>query len=134
MKNFNINCDNCKQKKSSDIVYYCSDCKIFFCEACEDNIGKIHKHCYYKMRNKKQYEGLKNSINTFGKFLDNSNISFMNENGELSPSYCICQEPKNCFYINVSSGEIYTKKSRFKVEIKNKRVCCHTNFSSYNFI
>ena len=60
------------------------------------------------------------SINTFGKFLDNSNISFMNENGELSPSYCICQEPKNCFYINVSSGEIYTKKSRFKVEIKNK--------------
>jgi hypothetical protein len=73
MKNFNINCDNCKQKKSSDIVYYCSDCKIFFCEACEDNIGKIHKHCYYKMRNKKQYEGLKNSINTFGNKFQNLN-------------------------------------------------------------
>ena len=73
MKNFNINCDNCKHKKSSDIVYYCSDCKIFFCEACEDNIGKIHKHCYYKMRNKKQYEGLKNSINTFGNKFQNLN-------------------------------------------------------------
>ena len=60
------------------------------------------------------------SVNTFGYNLDSNFIGFMNENGELSGSYCICQEPQNCFYIKISSEEIFQGKSKFKVQIKNK--------------
>ena len=72
-KNFNIDCSICKQNKFTDIVYYCSDCKLFFCDKCEIDIGKIHKHCYYKIRNKKQYNELKDSLNSFGNKFQNLN-------------------------------------------------------------
>ena len=72
-KNFNINCSICNQNKFTDIVYYCSDCKLFFCDKCEIDIGKIHKHCYYKIRNKKQYNELKDSLNSFGNKFQNLN-------------------------------------------------------------
>jgi len=63
------------------------------------------------------------SINTFGSNLYYNIIGFMNENEELSRNkYCICQEPKNCFYINISSGEIFQEKSKFKVQIKNNNI------------
>ena len=44
----------------------------------------------------------------------------MNENGELSSKFCICEKPQNCFYINIYSEEIFQGKSKFKVQIKNK--------------
>ena len=107
MKNFNINCDICKQKKSSDIVYYCADCKLFFCETCEIDIGKIHIHCYYKIRNKKQYEGLKNSIYTFGN-------KFQNLNNNMNKSII-----NNGKTIENSVKEILSEGSKFFGNIGN---------------
>ena len=59
------------------------------------------------------------SINTFGRDLDYNIIGFMNENEELS-NYCICQEPKNCFYVNIYTEVIFQEEFKFKVQIKNK--------------
>lgn len=71
--NFNVYCNICKKDKKTNIIYYCNDCKIFFCEQCEEDIGKIHKHCYYKIKNQKQYDDVKNKINTFGNKFENLN-------------------------------------------------------------
>ena len=60
------------------------------------------------------------SINTFRNNSNLNFIGFMNENWELSGNYCICQKPENCFYIDISSEEIFQGKSKFKVQIKNK--------------
>ena len=68
-----MTCEICKQNASSDIIYFCSDCKKYFCEKCEVDIGKIHKHCYYKIRNKKQYNELIDSLNSFGNKIQNLN-------------------------------------------------------------
>ena len=73
-KNFNMTCQICKNNASSDIIYFCSDCRIYFCEECEANKGKIHKHCYYKIRNKKQYDKLKTLFNDSK---NNSNKNFI---------------------------------------------------------
>ena len=71
-ESFDLTCSLCKQQKFSDIIYYCKDCKIFFCKDCEKNEGKIHKHCYYKIRNKDQYNEI-NDVNSIGNKLGNIN-------------------------------------------------------------
>ena len=70
---FNMKCNICKQTKGLDIVYYCKDCQIFFCDTCEVDIGKIHKHCYYKIRNNKQYTEISNKFQQSGNKFDNFN-------------------------------------------------------------
>ena len=85
-KNFHINCSICKQDKFTDIVYYCSDCKLFFCDTCEIDIGKIHQHCYYKLRNKKQYNELIDSLNSFGNKIQNLNKNIINTGNTIENS------------------------------------------------
>ena len=77
---FEIFCNICKKQKTSDIIYYCNDCKIFFCDICEVDIGKIHMHCYYKIKNQKQYDEINNKLNgnKFEQINNNINRSIIN--------------------------------------------------------
>ena len=84
--NFSMNCDICKLNKSINIVYYCSDCKNFFCGTCETNIGKTHKHSYYKIRTKNQYNELKNSLASCGIKFDSKNKNIINNGKTLENS------------------------------------------------
>ena len=87
---FNMKCNVCKQNKGLDIVYYCKDCQIFFCDTCEVDIGKIHKHCYYKIRNNKQYKEINNKIqqpgNKFTNFNKDLNKSIINNGNFIENS------------------------------------------------
>ena len=87
---FNMKCNICKQNKGLDIVYYCKDCQIFFCDTCEVDIGKIHKHCYYKIRNNKQYKEINNKIqqsgNKFTNFNKDLNKSIINNGNFIENS------------------------------------------------
>jgi hypothetical protein len=57
----NLKCSSCKCDLFLGTVYYCKDCAIFWCTKCEIEKGKTHKHCYYKIRNKSQYEEIFNT-------------------------------------------------------------------------
>ena len=78
--NFNIKCNFC-QKNQMVTVFYCKNCSIFFCTDCEKKIGKNHQHCYYKIRNKEQFEEIckihnnnNNKIkNVYGNYNNNIN-------------------------------------------------------------
>ena len=70
---FNVTCNLCKQNKVMDIVYFCKDCNILFCDTCEVDKGKTHKHCYYKIRNQKQFTEINNKIQKLGNKFDNYN-------------------------------------------------------------
>jgi len=80
--NFNIKCNFC-QKNQMVTVFYCKNCSIFFCTDCENKIGKNHQHCYYKIRNKEQFEEIckihnsnNNKIkNLYGNSINNNNNS-----------------------------------------------------------
>ena len=80
--NFNIKCNFC-QKNQMVTVFYCKNCSIFFCTDCENKIGKNHHHCYYKIRNKEQFEEIckihnnnNNKIkNVYGNYNNNNNIN-----------------------------------------------------------
>ena len=61
--NFNIECYYCKNKKMNGIAFYCKNCSIFFCYNCEEEIGKNHQHCYYKVRNIEQFREISNIHN-----------------------------------------------------------------------
>ena len=37
-------------------MFYCINCDTNFCEDCEKRLGYNHRHCYYKIKNIKQYE------------------------------------------------------------------------------
>lgn len=52
---FMMKCDFCLKNEIKGILYYCQNCKKFFCSQCESKIGPIHPHCYYKIKNKEQY-------------------------------------------------------------------------------
>ena len=87
-RNFNMTCEICKQNASSDIIYFCSDCKKYFCERCEADIGKIHKHCYYKIRNKNQYDKLNKLFNiskdnSKKNIIENSMKKIVNEGSKI---------------------------------------------------
>ena len=89
-KNFRLDCDICKRNKLSETIYCCSDCKIFFCDNCEVDFGRIHKHCYYKIRNQKQYSEIKDSLNSFGNKFEtlnnNMNKSIINNGKTIENS------------------------------------------------
>ena len=37
-------------------MYFCNECQLFLCDDCEKKLGYNHRHCYYKIRNKQQYQ------------------------------------------------------------------------------
>ena len=61
-----LKCSLCKNDIILGIIYYCKDCDLFWCSNCEKENGKNHKHCYYKIRNKSQYEQIYTSVNDKG--------------------------------------------------------------------
>lgn len=53
---FPSQCNICQKFPILKIMYFCSKCQLNFCEDCEKNLGYNHRHCYYKIRNKEQYQ------------------------------------------------------------------------------
>ena len=49
-------CNSCQKFPIVKIMYYCDKCQLYLCEDCEKNLGYNHRHCYYKIRNKEQYQ------------------------------------------------------------------------------
>lgn len=88
----NIFCNVCKHNKIIDVVYYCKDCNLFFCETCEIDLGRIHQHCYYKIKSKKQYDEMiknpdnVNIVNQKGNFIQNLNRSNANKGAIIQNS------------------------------------------------
>ena len=77
--NFNIKCNFCN-KNVVLTLYFCKDCFKFFCSDCEISLGKNHQHCYYKIRNKKQFKeifdlnNINNKINNFNNNINNGTM------------------------------------------------------------
>ena len=88
----NIFCNVCKHNKMIDVVYYCKDCNLFFCETCEIDLGRIHQHCYYKIKSKRQYDEMiknpdnVNIVNQKGNFIQNLNRSNANKGAIIQNS------------------------------------------------
>ena len=53
---FPTHCNICQKFPIMRIMYFCNECKLFLCEDCEKKLGYNHRHCYYKIRNKQQYQ------------------------------------------------------------------------------
>ena len=53
---FPSHCNICQKFPIMRIMYFCNECKLFLCEDCEKKLGYNHRHCYYKIRNKQQYQ------------------------------------------------------------------------------
>ena len=53
-------CNICDQFPIVNIMYYCENCDLNFCEKCEKKIGYNHRHSYYKIKNQEQYEEILN--------------------------------------------------------------------------
>ena len=49
-------CNVCQKFPLVKVLYFCLNCQLFLCENCEKNLGYNHRHCYYKIRNKEQYQ------------------------------------------------------------------------------
>ena len=85
--NFNIKCNFC-QKNQMVTVFYCKNCSIFFCTDCEKKIGKNHQHCYYKIRNKEQFEEIckihNNNNNKIKNVYGNYNNNNKNNNNSIN--------------------------------------------------
>ena len=60
MTSFPSYCNMCQKFPIIKIMYYCDECKLYFCEDCEKSLGYHHRHCYYKIRNKEQYQEIIN--------------------------------------------------------------------------
>lgn len=69
--NFNIECFYCKKNKMNGIAFYCKNCSIFFCYNCEEEIGKNHQHCYYKIRNIEQFREISDIHNNLNNQIKN---------------------------------------------------------------
>ena len=54
--NFPSYCNICQKFPIVKVMYFCFDCQLNLCEECEKNLGYNHMHCYYKIRNKQQYQ------------------------------------------------------------------------------
>ena len=57
---FSSYCNICDQFPIVNIMFYCQNCDLNFCEKCEKKIGYNHRHCYYKIKNREQYEEILN--------------------------------------------------------------------------
>ena len=93
--NFNIECNFCNNNKIIGVIFYCKNCSKFFCSKCEEKISTIHPHCYYKIRNKEQFEEickihnnnnnkLKNPYDTYNNNFKNNNFNNNNRNNNIS--------------------------------------------------
>jgi hypothetical protein len=49
-------CNICQKFPIVKVMFFCLDCQLNLCEDCEKNLGYNHRHCYYKIRNKEQYQ------------------------------------------------------------------------------
>ena len=56
LTNFPSYCNICQKFPIVKVMYFCIDCQLYLCEDCEKNLGYNHRHCYYKIRNKEQYQ------------------------------------------------------------------------------
>ena len=56
LTNFPSYCNICQKFPIVKVMYFCIDCHLNLCEDCEKNLGYNHRHCYYKIRNKEQYQ------------------------------------------------------------------------------
>ena len=56
LTNFPSYCNICQKFPIVKVMYFCIDCQLNLCEDCEKNLGYNHRHCYYKIRNKEQYQ------------------------------------------------------------------------------
>ena len=56
LENFPSYCNICQKFPIVRVMYFCIDCQLYLCEDCEKNLGYNHRHCYYKIRNKEQYQ------------------------------------------------------------------------------
>ena len=56
MVSFPCHCNMCQKYPLIRIMFYCYDCKLNLCEDCEKYLGYNHRHCYYIIRNKDQYQ------------------------------------------------------------------------------
>ena len=98
--NFDIECNYCKNNKIIGKVFYCKNCSIFFCSNCEEDIGIKHPHCYYKIRNKEQYQEISKMHNNHNNKLRNPYDNNNNNNNYNS----IIVENINPFKEIVSEG------------------------------
>ena len=57
---FPVKCNICQKFPVKTILYYCLKCNLFICEECENKIGYNHKHSYYKIKNKDQFNEIIN--------------------------------------------------------------------------
>ena len=57
---FPTHCNICQKFPIMRIMYFCNECQLFLCEECEKKLGYNHRHCYYKIRNKQQYQEMMN--------------------------------------------------------------------------
>ena len=53
---FPSHCNICQKFPIVKVMYFCIDCHLNLCEDCEKNLGYNHRHSYYKIRNKDQYQ------------------------------------------------------------------------------
>ena len=53
---FPSHCNICQKFPIMRIMYFCNECQLFLCDDCEKKLGYNHRHCYYKIRNKQQYQ------------------------------------------------------------------------------
>ena len=57
---FSSYCNICNKFPIINTMFYCRDCDLNLCEKCEKEVGLNHRHCYYKITNKEQYEDILN--------------------------------------------------------------------------
>ena len=48
-------CHICQKSPLYKVIYYCPNCNRIMCENCEQKVGMIHEHAYYKIQNMQQY-------------------------------------------------------------------------------
>ena len=92
--NLNMQCNYCKKIQSKGDIFYCRDCSLFFCSNCEQKIGINHPHCYYKIRNKDQFNEicLLHNANNSKKNINNDNSLNNNQDNYENPITGILSE------------------------------------------
>lgn len=74
-----VACFICKGFPLFQSLYYCLQCNKVFCFHCEVQEGPKHKHAYYKVQTKEQYEGVRDiGMSKFDKFMESVGNSMGN--------------------------------------------------------
>ena len=75
LTNFTSYCNICQKFPIVKVMYYCIDCQLYLCEDCEKNLGYNHRHCYYKIRNKEQYQEMLKMETKINNNINDKNIN-----------------------------------------------------------